>query len=165
MATARMPVVLVLIASAAAALLAGCSSGTGSAPGNGQIPAVAVPVASVGDFCANLDALNSTAQQVGLDSRLPAVRSDMQQSAAKAQQVLSSGVPKGSAVGPRLVRLVSDLRDIALWLDTDAKQSDLDADRVPSRVRESVDDMGYEFRQLQKWTIANCNNQRRGDGQ
>ena len=155
----------VALTCAALSLMAGCRSEPGTAPGSAPAPAAVVPIASVADFCTNLDDLNSTAQQVGLDRGLAAVRSDLQRSAAKARQVLSSGVPRGSDVSSRLARLVSDLQDISAWLDTGATQSDLNADRVPAGVRESVDDMGYEFRQLQQWATANCNNQRQGDGQ
>lgn len=165
--------IAVAVAAAVAAAVAvsvaagGCGSGSAGPASRGASGAGAghpAATRSVDDFCNALDQLNSTAQQVGLDRRLASVRTDLRQSAAEADAVVSAGVPDRPGIQPFLTRLASDLRDISLWLDTRATQTDLDADRVPSDVRRSVDDMGYDFRQLQQWADANCKNQQQGDG-
>lgn len=159
--------------SAAAAVIAvsmtaaACGSGSGAPAARGASGAAAghpVSAGSVSDFCNGLDQLNSAEQKVGLDRRLASVRADLRQSAAEAEAVVSDGVPDRPGIQPFLARLVSDLRNISLWLDTRATQADLDADRVPPDVRRSIDDMGYDFRQLQPWADANCKNQQQGDG-
>lgn len=148
--------------------VSGCGSGArpASAPGGADRPISTTGSTVPSDeFCNNLDDLNSTAQQVGLDRRLAAVRADLDRSAAKASQVLADGVPASPGVEPFLGRLASDLRNISRWVDNGATQADLDADTVPSAVRKSMDDMGYDFRQLQQWAAANCKDQQQGDGQ
>ena len=147
----------------------GCGSGSRSgapaaADRSGAAAGHPVPAGSVDDFCNGLDQLNSTEQQVGLDRRLASVRTDLRKSAAEADAVVSAGVPDRPGIQPFLGRLVSDLRSMSAWLDTRATQADLDADRVPPDVRRSIDDMGYDFRQLQQWAGANCKNQQQGDG-
>lgn len=152
-------------------MAAGCGKGSasGSSSSGGGKPAVALAPAATAstvpldDFCSGLDDLNNAAQQVGLDKRLAAVRSDLEGSATKASDVLAGGLPGRPGVEPFLSRLVSDLHTISGWLDTKATQSDLDADRVPSQVRKSIDDMGFDFRQLQQWAEANCKDQQQGD--
>jgi hypothetical protein len=161
---------LLLIATVLAPLVAGgCSNASGpTVPRNGvtnRASTNSVPSIAVDDFCNNLADLSSTAQQVGLDNKLPLVRADLARSTAAAQQVLSAGVPRGSDMAPVAASLVSDLQVISDWLDTNATQADLDADRVPTSVRSSVNDMGYEFRQLHQWVLVNCKGQQPGDGQ
>ncbi|HET7522726.1 MAG TPA: hypothetical protein VFJ79_01135 [Acidimicrobiales bacterium] len=157
-----------VVAVAAVSMTAGaCGSGSGARAAGGTSGVAAgrpVPAGSVDDFCNGLDQLNSTEQQAGLDRRLASVRTDLRQSATEAGAVVSAGVPDRPGIQPFLARLVPDLRNISLWLDTRATQADLDADRVPPDVRRSMDDMGYDFRQLQRWADANCKNQQQGDG-
>jgi len=159
----RRAAVAVAVAVAVSLAAGGCGSGSG-APAPSAAAGHQVAAGSVEDFCNGLDQLNSAEQQVGLDRRLASVRADLRRSATEAGAVVSAGVPEGPGIQPFLGRLVSDLRNISLWLDTRATQADLDADRVPSGVRRSMDDMGYDFRQLQQWADANCKNQQQGDG-
>lgn len=144
----------------------GCGHGSSSAlPSGGADAASAarLPTVAADDFCSNIDDLNSTAQRVGLDKTLGAVRTDLARSAGKAAAVLKEGVPRGSNVGRFVVRLATDLQTMSTWARTRATQAELDTDKVPSSVRNSLDDMGYDFRQLQQWADSNCKDQQQGD--
>jgi len=144
----------------------GCGRGSTSLPPSGahSVAAEDLPTVTANDFCTNLADLNSTAQAVGLDKTLGAVRTDLARSAAKAAALLREGAPQGPGVRQLVVRLAADLKTMATWASTGATQDELDADRVPSSVRKSLDDMGYVFRQLQQWSDANCKDQQQGDG-
>lgn len=147
---------------------AGCGEGSGRPTptafgARGTVSTSESPISSA-DFCKNLDDLNSTAQAVGLDKSLGDVRSDLAKSAAKASAVLDEGVPKGSSVGPIVVRLAGDLATMSSWARSRATQVQIDSDGIPSSVRRALNDMGFDFRYLQQWSGANCKSQQQGDG-
>jgi len=160
---------LVAFAGLSAAILGGgCGHGSGSA-GPTSVPASALaasggPPVSAGEFCQRIHDLNTTAQAVGLDKAVLAVRSDLASAAAVAAQESAGGVPQGSGLQPVLARLAGDLRVMAAWADTSATQAELDHSREPTAVKASLADMGNQFRRLQDWADVNCKYSQQGDG-
>lgn len=148
--------------------LAACSGG-GAHHSSGQTnPAETLPsrvklTPQVVEFCNRASDLTNATAQVGVASKLPAVKAAMTAAVAAAGDAVNYPPPPGSGMGPVVQAIDSDLTSVNRWVQTEATQSDLDHNQQPPAVANRFQDLGPRFRTLQAWSGVNCPRTSGGD--
>lgn len=105
-------------------------------------------------MCGDLSDLHNLFAQVGYDESLATTRTDFAKLVSTATADLEQGPP--AAVSRAVAAVVGDLKVVDQWVQTKATQSDLDNNEQPSNVKNHFNDVGTQYKTIDKWSTKNC---------